>query len=93
MPAADLRKWAAGKPDDWLLEAFELAKTVTYGFAADKPAGKHSLPPAKGESESCGEVDLYRVGADYETKALAAVKQQLAKAGVRLAMLLRADFK
>ena len=94
VPAADLRKWAAGKPDDWLLETFELAKTVTYGFAAaDKPAGKHSFPPAKGESESCGEVDLYRVGADYETKALAAVKQQLAKAGVRLAMLLRADFK
>jgi hypothetical protein len=89
---ADLQKWATGKPEDWLLETFEVAKTVTYGFA-DKAAGKYSFPPGKGEADSCGEVDLYRVGADYETKALAAVKQQLAKAGDRLAMLLRGAFK
>src|SRR4051794_26763154 len=61
---ADLQKWATGKPEDWLLENFEVAKTVTYGFA-DKAAGKYSFPPGKGEADSCGEVDLYRVGADY----------------------------
>jgi hypothetical protein len=38
-------------------------------------------------------VALYRVGPDYETKALAAVKQQLAKGGLRLAQLLRDSFK
>ena len=47
----------------------------------------------KGEQESCGEVNLYRVGADYEAKALAAIKQQLAKSGVRLAQVLRDSFK
>ena len=36
---------------------------------------------------------LYRVGPEYETKALAAVKTQLAKGGVRLARLLRDGFK
>jgi hypothetical protein len=92
VPAPELQKWAAGKPEDWLLETFEVAKTVTYGFG-DKPAGKANLPAGKGESDACGEVDLYRVGADYETKALAAVKQQLAKAGDRLAFLLRGAFK
>jgi hypothetical protein len=48
--------------------------------------------PGKSESESC-EAALYRVGADYETKAWAAVKQQLAKGGIRLAQVLRDSFK
>ena len=89
----DLEKWAAGKPEDWLRESYEVAKTVTYGFGDEKPAGKHTFPALKGETDACGEVDVYRVGPDYETKALAAVKQQLAKAGDRLALVLRASFK
>ena len=48
---------------------------------------------AKGEQESCGEVKLYKVGDDYQAKALAAIKQQLAKSGVRLAQALRDSFK
>ena len=47
----------------------------------------------KGEKESCPAVNLYRVGPDYETKALAAVKQQLGRAGVRLARILRDGLK
>jgi hypothetical protein len=89
----ELDKWAAGKPEDWLRESYEIAKTVTYGFGDTKPAGKYTFPAGKGESDSCGEVDLYRVGPDYEIKALAAVKQQLAKAGDRLALILRDSFK
>jgi S1/P1 Nuclease len=89
----ELEKWAAGKPEDWLRESYEVAKTVTYGFGDEKPSGKHTFPPLKGETDPCGEVDIYRVGPDYETKALAAVKQQLAKAGDRLAFILRGSFK
>jgi S1/P1 Nuclease len=89
----DLQKWADGKPEDWLRESYEVAKTVTYNFGDAKPAGKHSFPQGKGEADSCGEVDLYRVGTDYETKALAAVKQQLVKAGDRLALVLRTSLK
>jgi hypothetical protein len=90
---ADLQKWAEGKPEDWLRDSHDVAKTVTYGFSVDKAADKHSFPAGKGEGISCGEVDVYRVGPEYETKALAAVKQQLVKAGDRLASALRSSVK
>lgn len=92
VPQPELQKWASGTPEDWLRETHEIAKTVTYAFGGE-PAGKHKFPAAKGETEVCGEADVYRVGAEYETKALATVKQQLAKAGDRLALVLRSSFK
>src|SRR5438105_8408310 len=89
---ADMQSWAAGNPESWALESYQVAKTVAYAFPADSAAGK--LPAGgKAEADGCGEVVLYRVGADYETKALAAVKQQLTKGGLRLAQLLRDSFK
>ena len=90
---ADAQKWATGDPSAWAQDSYEVAKSVLYGFAADSAAGKYTFPAAKGEQDSCGEVTLYRVGDDYQTKAAAAVKQQLAKAGVRLAQVLRDSFK
>jgi hypothetical protein len=98
----DAPKWAAGTPDSWAQETYEVAKTVVYAFPADSAAGKSAASagksdpgksdPGNSESESC-EAALYQVGADYETKALAAVKQQLAKGGIRLAQVLRDSFK
>ena len=92
----DMQSWAAGNPESWALESYQVAKTVAYTFPADSAAGKAAgskAPAGKGEPDGCGEVALYRVGPDYETKALAAVKQQLAKGGLRLAQLLRDSFK
>jgi nuclease S1 len=89
VPAAISRKWAEGNPEAWARESYEIAMAVTYSFAAQPPAGKHAFPARKGEKEACPSIALYRVGPDYETKALAAVKQLLAKAGVRLARVLR----
>src|SRR6266566_3027567 len=71
---ADAQKWAAGDPADWAQDSYQVAKTVVYGFAADSAAGKYTFPAAKGEQDTCGEVVLYRVGADYEAKALAAAR-------------------
>jgi hypothetical protein len=93
VPAADTQKWAAGNPESWALESHEIAKTVLYGFAPDSAAGKYAFPGGKGEQEGCGDVTLYRAGADYETKMLTAAKQQLAKAGIRLSQVLRDSFK
>jgi hypothetical protein len=93
VPAAESQKWAEGTPEDWARETYEIAKTVTYSFTAAQPTGKHTFPPRKGEVETCPSVDLYEVGPDYETKALAAAKIQLAKAGVRLARVLRESLK
>jgi nuclease S1 len=93
VPAAESQKWAEGNPESWALETYQVAKTVTYSFAAGQPTGKHSFPPRAGQAETCAAADLYQVGPDYETKALAAVRLQLAKAGVRLARVLRDSLK
>ncbi len=93
IPGAESQKWAEGNLEAWAQETFEIAKTVTYSFAAEQPVGKHSFPAQNGQTETCPSVGLYRVGPDYETKALATVKLQLAKAGVRLSRLLRDGFK
>jgi len=93
LPAAELAKWASGSPQDWAQETYQIAKTVTYGFAAERPAGNASFPARKGETGGCASVPLYRVGPDYETKALAAVKERLTVAGVRLAAVLRDSMK
>jgi len=93
VPAAESRKWVEGNPESWAQETYEVAKSVTYSFAGEKPAGKYTFPAKKGQPEPCSSVTLYRVGFDYETKALAAVKQQLARAGIRLAAVLGAGFK
>jgi hypothetical protein len=90
---ADAKKWATGDPQSWAQESYEVAKTVVYGFPADSGAGKYAFPGSRGEQEGCGEATLYRVGADYETKALAAVKQQVAKSGIRLFQVLGNSFK
>jgi hypothetical protein len=91
---AQAQQWAQGDPEAWARDSYDVAKAVTYGFAAESPAGKHRFPAQAGEPDPCGgEVNVYKAGPDYETKALAAVKQQLAKAGIRLARILRESFK
>jgi hypothetical protein len=90
---AEIEKWSAGTLEDWAREAHELAKTAVYGFASDAAAGKHAFPMRKGEKDACGQVPVYRIDAAYRDRALAAVKEQLAKGGVRLAYLLRENFK
>ncbi len=92
-PAAEAQKWAEGNPEAWALETYEVAKSVTYSFGAGQPVGKQSFPARAGEGESCAAANLYAVGPDYETKALAAVKVELAKAGLRLARVLRDSLK
>jgi len=89
---AEIAKWSSGSPGDWAQESYNVAKEVTYSFAKETPkdqAGKYAFPARKGEKDPCGSVPLYHVDAGYRDRALAAVKEQLAKAGVRLAFLLR----
>lgn len=93
IPAGEARGWAEGTPETWVRESFELAKSVAYGFGADQAAGSYQFPGKKGPAEPCQSIALYRVGPEYEAKAFAAVKTQLAKSGVRLARLLRDGFR
>jgi hypothetical protein len=88
LTAVDIRKWSGGTPEEWARESYELAKSVVYGFPAEA-GGQFTFPVRKGETDACGPIPLYRPDARYRDRAVAAVKEQLAKAGVRLAALLR----
>jgi hypothetical protein len=90
---AEAQQWGAGNPEGWARESYEVAKAVTYAFMAGKPAGKHDFPARKGQPAACASAPLYQVEAEYETKALAAVRTQLAKAGLRLGAVLRDSLK
>jgi S1/P1 Nuclease len=86
---AEIRKWSSSSPADWAQEANAVAKEVTYSFDKEAAAGKFAFPMRKGEHDPCGTVSVYRVDAGYRERAIAAIKEQLAKAGIRLASLLR----
>jgi hypothetical protein len=93
---AEITKWSGGSPANWAEESYTVAKEVTYSFAKETPndqIGKYAFPVRKGEKDPCGPVPLYHVDAGYRDRAVAAVKEQLAKAGVRLALLLRENLQ
>ena len=90
---ADIQKWSGGTPEEWAQESYNLAKTVVYNFPGDAGGSKFAFPTLKGEKDPCGPVAVYRLDAAYHDRAVAAVKEQLGKAGVRLAFLLRENLK
>jgi hypothetical protein len=89
----EIRKWSSGGPADWAQESYTIAKDLTYSFEKDASkeatAAKYAFAMRKGEKDPCGPVPVYHVDTGYRERALAAIKEQLAKAGVRLASLLR----
>jgi nuclease S1 len=89
----DISKWSSGTLKDWARESYNIAKTVAYSYPADLAAGRHALPLRRGEKDSCGAVTVYRIDSAYQDRAIAAVREQLAKAGVRLAFLLRENIR
>jgi hypothetical protein len=92
LTAVDIRKWSGGSTDEWARESYEIAKSAVYSFPIEA-GGKFSFPAQKGETEVCGPVPLYRLDAGYRSRGVAEVKEQLAKAGVRLASLLRESLR
>ena len=90
---ADIQKWSGGTPEEWAQESYNLAKTVVYNFPGDAGGSKFAFPAQKGEKDACGPVAVYRLDAAYHDRAVTAVKEQLGKAGVRLAFLLRENLK
>jgi hypothetical protein len=94
-PGPEGKPWIAGTPEGWVRDTFDVAKTVAYNFGAGAAPEKYEFPAAaKGQPAiTCPSASLYKVAPDYETKAEAAVRQQLAKAGTRLAAILSANLK
>lgn len=78
-PKAD--EWSKGTPTAWAKESFLQAKKVVYNFAGTQQfIDDHG---AKGA----------RLNATYDNRALPVVREQLSKAGVRLAAVLNNNFK
>ena len=90
---AEIQKWSDGTPEEWAQESYNLAKAITYNFSAEASSAKYSFPVKKGEKDPCGPVPVHRLDAGYRDRAVVAVREQLAKAGVRLAALLQEALK
>jgi hypothetical protein len=73
--ASRRKEWLGGRPRDWALDAFTKARDVAY-----------RVGPQAGSSGD-GKL-VYRIDAAYERAAVAVAREQIAKAGLRLAGLL-----
>ena len=80
LTSADKEQWAAADIHDWANESFALAEAVKVGYCA-RHGASCDLP-----SPSHVEIDAAYVSANVGT-----VREQLTKAGVRLAKLLDAS--
>ena len=89
----EIARWSDGTLETWARESYDLAKTVAYNFARAPSAGTHAPTGPTSEAGVCAAVPVYRVDSGYPERALAAVRGQLAKAGVRLAFLLRLNVR
>lgn len=69
------KEWLAGRPRDWALDAFTKARDVAYRVGPLVGSSRDGKP-------------VYRIDAAYERAATAVVREQIAKAGLRLAGLL-----
>ena len=66
--------WMTGQPGDWAKESFSSAKDVAYNLPS-------TVPDERGRQ-------CYEMTPQYDDQALETVREQLAKAGMRLAMTL-----
>jgi hypothetical protein len=89
----EIAQWSDGTLESWARESYDLAQKVAYNFPPDAIAARRLVSARKIEADGCAAVQVYRVDADYRERALAAVRSQLAKAGVRLAFLLRLNVR
>jgi hypothetical protein len=84
--------WSGGTPADWAMESYKLAKSSAYAGVIDhapEQTGYMFRDRRDHPDTRCGASNVYRIDANYDTQAERVVKEQLARAGVRLARLLK----
>jgi hypothetical protein len=77
----DANRWSAGTPALWAQETFAQARDVAYDFGGESFVA---------DANSARTV---RLDATYEARALPVVREQLSKAGVRLAAMLNESLR
>jgi hypothetical protein len=90
------KKWLSGGVADWANESYKVAKAGVYAGVIDHPPekGTQTFRDRDGKADQkCGAVKLYKIDAAYDERAKEIVKEQLAKAGVRLAKMLQDALK
>jgi hypothetical protein len=92
--SSDFQKWQAQgiHPDDWAWESHDFAESIVYGALVPKvpvetPAPVHSCFDADNIGERMMHLNL-SAGQNYQEAAAPVVRQRIAQAGVRLAMIL-----
>jgi len=90
------KEWAKGTPTDWAQESHGLSKSSVYAGVIDKAPVQsdfvfegHDGKP----DERCGKSKVYKIDPNYDQQAIKVVKEQLAKAAVRLAWLLKENLQ
>jgi S1/P1 Nuclease len=91
MTQADLVAGSNLGPEAWVQQSYAVARSAVYALPAEPADANYAFPPEPGEKNPCAAVKLYPVDARYQKRAQATVREQLARAGVRLAYLLRED--
>jgi hypothetical protein len=94
--ASSEKEWAKGTPADWAQESYGLAKSSVYAGVIDKAPvqtdfvfkGRDGKP-----DERCGKSKVYKIDPGYDQQSIKVVKEQLAKAAVRLAWLLKENLQ
>jgi hypothetical protein len=97
--SSDFSRWqSAGiHVDDWAWQSHDLAESVVYGeltpkISTETPVPVHSCTDANNIGERMMQLHLY-VGQSYQEAAAPVIQEQLALAGVRLAMILNDALK
>ncbi len=90
---AEIAQWSDGTLEIWARESYDLAKTAAYRYPTDIVAAKRAAAARKGGTDSCAAVPVYRIDAAYQERAITALRQQLAKSGVRRAFLIRLNVR
>ena len=86
------QKWAQGTPADWAKESYDHAKDTAYAGVVDQQPVRSDFvfKDTHGQPDNrCGPSKVYKISSNYDKDAKTVVKEQLAKAAVRLAWLLK----
>lgn len=94
--ASSQKEWAKGTPTDWAQESYGLAKSSVYVGVIDKAPVQSDFVFKERDGkpdERCGKSKVYKIDPGYDQQGIKVVKEQLAKAAVRLAWLLKENLK
>jgi hypothetical protein len=93
---ASREKWAGGDASAWASEAYKIAHAKVYAGVIDHAPAETGFVFRGFDGrpdEKCGPSKVYEITTVYGTTAKGVVKEQLAKAGLRLAGVLKESFR